>query len=134
LLDANMKEKDTLKNNLRSALTSLANNIASNLKDKFTNVKDKNVLVEKIDNADRNLLISISNSLKNNNHNYLLVTFSKDAIYISTDIKEIHAGNLMKEICSLVGGSGGGKPTEANGKITGNVDINKVKELVSSKI
>ena len=49
-----------------------------------------------------------------------------------------HAGNLIKEIASLVGGGGGGRPNmaQAGGKNPAGIDeaLKKAKEVVESQL
>lgn len=126
------KEKDKLKTDLKTALNKLASNEAKSLKDNFKVIKDINVLVKKISGGDRDLLLNVASGLKASNKNYLLVLFTESVIYIASDMNNIHSGNLMRSICSQVGGSGGGKPTEANGKLLNNVEEAKMLEVVTS--
>ena len=52
--------------------------------------------------------------------------------------KGAHAGNLIKEIASLVGGGGGGRPNmaQAGGKNPAGIDeaLKKAKEVVESQL
>jgi len=132
LLASLIKEKDSLKNSLKEQLNKLASSEASSMKNEFKNIKDHQVLIKKINNADRDLLLNISNTLKTNNHNYLIILLGKSSIYITTDINNVHAGNLMKEVAKLGDGSGGGKPTEANGKANKDIDLNQVEVIVNN--
>jgi len=132
ILSSLIKEKDNLKNTLKSQMNKLAATEASSMKNEFKNIKDHQVLIKKISNADRDLLLNISNTLKTNNNNYLIILLGKSSIYITTDINSVHAGNLMKEVAKLGEGSGGGKPTEANGKANKEINISEVENLVNN--
>ena len=132
ILVALKKEKDTLKATIKNSLNKLANSEASEMAKEFTNIKNINVLVKKINNADRDLLLSIASNLKNKHKDYLLVLFSEKSIYIATD--KLHAGNIMKEVCKTLNGSGGGKPTEANGKLNSDIKEEVMKETINKLI
>ncbi|MCQ2792301.1 MAG: alanine--tRNA ligase [Bacilli bacterium] len=132
ILVAIKKEKDALKATIKSNLNKLAHTTAQEFKNEFKDIKGINVLVKKINGANRDLLINVASSLKANNQNYLIVLFAENSIYITTD--KLHAGNLMKGICQALNGSGGGKPTEANGKLNNNVDESTMQTMVSQLI
>lgn len=75
------------------------------------------VLVEKIDNADLEQLQSISKTISGPNR--IVVLFGiKDKIYIFASVgsnTKSHAGDIVKNICKNLSGSGGGKRGVAQG-------------------
>ncbi len=70
----------------------------------------------------RSDVVAILSSIVDNKGS-ILVVCGKDAV-----AKGVHAGKFVKEICSLTGGSGGGKPDSAMG---GAGDIFKIDEAVA---
>ncbi|MCQ2752945.1 MAG: alanine--tRNA ligase [Bacilli bacterium] len=129
-LTALNKDRDNLKQALKNNVSLLASNIAANLRSQVITHNDHQVLVSKIDGANRDLLLSVASSLKSNNHNYLFVLFGTTNLYVTTDIADAHAGNIARAICQKVGGSGGGKASEANGRVNEVNDIKAIEELV----
>ncbi|MCQ2794664.1 MAG: alanine--tRNA ligase [Bacilli bacterium] len=135
-MNALLKDREMLKLALKNNLALLANNMANTLKTKFKNIKDHQVLIVKIDGGNRDLLVNVASALKSNNHNYLIILFGVSRtggnhLYVTSDIKEANAGNIARSICQVLGGSGGGKPTEANGKVNAINEIKQVEELVT---
>lgn len=109
-------------------------------------VKGVKTLAVKADNVDMNELRTLGDSLKEKIEDGIVVLASaKDGkvslIAMATDSamkKGAHAGNLIKEIASLVGGGGGGRPNmaQAGGKNPAGINaaMDKVKEVVEGQI
>lgn len=132
-----LKDREMLKLAVKNNLALLASNMAANLKTKFKNIKDHQVLIVKIDGGNRDLLVNVANALKANNHNYLIILFGMSRtggnhLYVTTDINEANAGVIARSICQITGGSGGGKPTEANGRVNAVNEIKQIEELVTT--
>ena len=131
-----LKERDNLRLAIKNNLNLLANIIASNLKNQYQIIKDHNVLIAKINDANRELLLNIATNLKANNSNYLivLIAINKDnnAIYVTSDIPNVNSGNIVKEICKISGGSGGGRANEANGRINTVKETSELMNLITN--
>ena len=93
---------------------------------------------------DMNALIETADKLKENRDDLALVHFATGGDKVSIVISGgkdwvangFHAGKLIKEVASVVGGGGGGKPNmaQAGGKDTAKVEeaMNKAKELLKT--
>ncbi len=104
------------------------------------------LIARAVPNVDMNNLRELGDSLKEGKENAVVVLASdKDGkvnlIAMATDEamkKGAHAGNLIKEIASLVGGGGGGKSNmaQAGGKNPAGIDeaLKKAKEVLASQI
>ena len=103
---------------------------------KFRKVGDLHVITAAISNADANKLRQMGDLLRDKNAavaavlatvNEGKITFlavcGKDAI-----AKGIKAGDLVKQVCTACGGSGGGKPDSAMG---GGKDATKVSDALA---
>lgn len=105
--------------------------VKQQLRTKVTNRNDANVLFEKVDGVNADGLKKIQFDLKNEFDNlfFVAVTVVNDkpllSIIISEELvksKNLHAGNLVKELSKAIKGGGGGQPfyataggTDANG-------------------
>lgn len=75
------------------------------------------------DDKDPNSLKGLSDNLKVRENNLLVILGSKNADNASVVItcssqlvsKGIHCGNLVRTVCEMLGGKGGGKPDMAQG-------------------
>ena len=130
-------ENDKLKNKL-------ANNSLSDASANTVAVGDYNVLATKVENVDMNGLRNLGDQLKNKIGSGIVVLASEcdgkvNLMVMATDdaIKAgAHAGNLIKEIASLVGGGGGGRPNmaQAGGKNPAGIDECIAKAIEVAKI
>ena len=114
--------------------------------DKVVEIKGVKVLAAKLENVDMNELRTLGDSLKEKlGEGIVLLASAKDdkvsLISMATDgaMKAgAHAGNLIKEVASLVGGGGGGRPNmaQAGGKNPDGIEaaLAKVKEVVEGQI
>jgi len=99
-------------------------------------IKDVKVLTGVVDDLDKSSLRNLADELKSKLEKgvVVLATSNGDRVSIVATITsnlnaKLHAGKLVKEISSLVGGSGGGRPdmAEAGGK-----DPNKLPEALAA--
>ncbi len=138
-LSSSKKEIDTLTSKLAASAT-------GDLIDKKEDIKGIDVIISKIDNIDMKGLRNLGDELKNklgtglvvlagtkDSKLYFLVTASEDLIK-----KGIHSGKLIREIASVTGGSGGGRPdmAQAGGKDISKIDeaLNKAKDLIENQL
>ena len=100
------------------------------------NVKDVKVVTGVVDGLDKGGLRNLADELKAqlNRGVVVLATSSSDKVSLVATVtanlsQQVHAGKLVKEISSKVGGSGGGRPeiAEAGGK-----DASKISEALQA--
>ncbi|HAR91930.1 MAG TPA: alanine--tRNA ligase, partial [Eubacterium sp.] len=104
------------------------------------------LLAKKLENIDMNELRNLSDSLKEQMGEGVVVLVSSmpdkaNMVVTATDgaiDKGAHAGNMIKELASLIGGGGGGRPNmaQAGGKNPAGADdvISKAKEVLNNQI
>ncbi|KSV60114.1 alanine--tRNA ligase [Acetivibrio ethanolgignens] len=114
--------------------------------DKVVEIKGVKVLAAKLENVDMNELRNLGDSLKEKlGEGVVLLASAKDdkvsLISMATEgaMKAgAHAGNLIKEVASMVGGGGGGRPNmaQAGGKNPSGIEaaLAKAKEVVEGQI
>ena len=111
-----------------------------------TEVSGVKLLAKKLDNIDMNELRNLSDSLKEQIGEGVVVLVSSmddkaNMVVTATDEaidKGAHAGNMIKELASLIGGGGGGRPNmaQAGGKNPAGADdvVEKAAEVLESQI
>ena len=92
------------------------------------NIKGKKVfaLFTKVDVSDRKELNQIVDKLRDKKPDLALVLIGgigergdcPIVVAVDKNFKNIHAGNIIKELCKTLGGQGGGRPDFAQGSIT----------------
>lgn len=132
-LSEEIKEKDREIEALKSKMaTSIADEILSNL----VNIEGVNLITYKVDNMDMNSLRNLGDEIKDRMSQGVIVLAGVKNDKISFVVmvtkelnsKGIHAGNLIKKIAGVTGGSGGGRPDMAQ---AGGKDISKLNESLS---
>ncbi|RKD27919.1 alanyl-tRNA synthetase [Caminicella sporogenes DSM 14501] len=133
------KENDMLKNKLASSSLDEIINSAEN-------IEGINVVAYKLENLDMNSVRNLGDKLRDKLGNSFIVLGSeKDGkvnfIAMASDEavkKGIHSGKIIKEVASIAGGGGGGRPNmaQAGAKDPSKIDkaLSKVKELVLNSI
>jgi alanyl-tRNA synthetase len=141
-----MNEIKTLQSENESLKSKLAKDALGNVMDNVIEVKGVKVLAAKVEGVDMNGLMDLGDQLKDKlgegvvviasaieGKVNLMVTATDGAIKLGA-----HAGNIVKNIATLVGGGGGGRPNmaQAGGKNPEGIDaaIAKVKEVVEEQI
>lgn len=123
LLQSEIKSLQSENDHLKSKLAgSAADSIANQVKE----IKGVKVLTSQVAEADMNALRNLGDQLKDKiKEGVIVLASAKDGkvnlIAMVTETaqkKGAHAGNLIKQIASLVGGGGGGRPNmaQAGGK------------------
>ena len=124
----------------------LAKDALGDVMNKVTEVKGMKVLATSVADVDMNGLRNLGDELKTKIGEGVIVLASAvdgkvGLLAMATDEamkKGAHAGNLIKEIASLVGGGGGGRPNmaQAGGKNPAGIDdaMNKVIEVLEKQI
>ena len=104
---------------------------AQGLLDDIREVKGVRVITAKVDNADRDALRQMVDSLRQKLGSGVVVLASADdgkvalITAVTKDlIPRLHAGKIVQELAKMVGGSGGGRPdlAEAGGKDTSAIE------------
>ncbi len=98
---------------------------------------DVSLIVDSFDDIPKDLLRQLGDGIKQVEPNAVILLATAEAgqialIGMATDAaieKGIHAGNLVKEVASLMGGSGGGKPAIGQ---AGSKDADKLKEAMAA--
>lgn len=141
-----MSEMKALQSENESLKSKLAKDALGDVMDNVCEVKGVKVLAAKLDGVDMNGLRDLGDQLKEklgvgvvvlassmNEKVSLMATATDGAIKLGA-----HAGNIVKEIASLIGGGGGGRPNmaQAGGKNPAGIDeaVAKVKAVVEGQI
>ena len=135
-----LNEKNELKKNVEALTNKLSNALSNNLKNEFVSKDGINYLVAKMNNFSRDSLLSLLDSLKQIHSDSVIVLFGENKnnlpIIVSVNGKALQnykAGLIVKELASVLEGSGGGRNDMASGAGK-NIDklslaIAKAKEL-----
>ena len=126
-------EKDNYRKELETLKQKLANATSGNLANEFKEQDGLLVLFKYLKDQKRDSLLKIVDSLKANKDNYLIALIGEEnggypvvvAASKAANDKGYLAGKLVKEIATLLGGSGGGRPDLALGA---GKDIAKIEE------
>ncbi len=126
-------EKDNYRKELETLKQKLANATSGNLANEFKEQDGLLILFKYLKDQKRDSLLKIVDSLKANKDNYLIALIGEEnggypvvvAASKAANDKGYLAGKLVKEIATLLGGSGGGRPDLASGA---GKDIAKIEE------
>ena len=137
-LNALMNEKNELKKNLESLNSKLANSEANAINSEFVSTNGIEVLVKYIKDNNRAGLSTLIDKLKVSHSNSVIVLIGDDlSVLCSVNgeaLKSFKAGDLVRKVAGLLGGSGGGRPDFASGagkdKSKINDAINETKEFL----
>lgn len=133
------KENDKLK-------AKLAKEAAGDITADATEIAGIKVLVKRLSDVDMNGMRDLGDEAKEKLGDSVIVFACENAgkanlVAMASDTavkKGAHAGNLIKEIASLVGGGGGGRPNmaQAGGKNPAGIDdaLEKAKECIANQI
>ena len=130
-------EKDLQRKELETLKQKLANATSGNLANEFVEKDGLTILVKFLKEQKRDSLLKIIDSLKANKDNYLIALIGEEnggypivvaASKVAND-KGYLAGKLVKDIATLLGGSGGGRPDLASGAGKDIAKIEEVKKL-----
>lgn len=134
-IDSLLTEVKQLQRENESLATKLSNIEAGNLVDKVKMVNEVPVLAASIPNVDMNNLRSMADELKQKIGSVVLVLGSANEgkvniiAGVTKDLmdKGFHAGKIVKEVASICGGGGGGRPDMAQ---AGGKDPSKLKDAL----
>ena len=121
-----LQEIKSLQGELESLKSKAAKEALGDVTDRAVSVGDIKVLATSVPNVDMNGLRDLGDQLKDKLGESVIVLFSENdgkvnMVAMATDgamAKGAHAGNLIKQVASIVGGGGGGRPNmaQAGGK------------------
>lgn len=141
-----IQENKQLKQETQKLKAKLSKGAADDLLSNIVEVSNVKLLAAKIDDTDMNGLRNLGDSLKQkiNEGVIVLITSSEgkvSLVVMATDEaikKGAHAGNLIREVASVVGGGGGGRPNmaQAGGKNPEKIAeaLEKAKEVLEKQI
>ncbi len=146
-IESLFEEIKTLKSENEKLKSKLANSSLGDVMNQVVDVKGVKLLAVKLPDVDMNELRNLGDQLKDKLQEGVIVLASSTApdkvnlLAMATDgaMKQgAHAGNLIKELATLVGGGGGGRPNmaQAGGKNAAGIDaaIEKAKDALSAQI
>lgn len=145
-IQAMQEEIKTLHSENEKLKAKLANDAAGDIDSQIQEIKGTKVLAMNVPDVDMNGLRGLGDQMKEKIGEGVVVLASASGnkvtlLAMATDgaiKKGAHAGNLIKEIASLVGGGGGGRPNmaQAGGKNPAGIDdaLKKALEVVESQI
>ena len=138
-----LADRDLLKKNVETLTTKIGNAISQNLKSQFKEYDGVNLLCAFLKGTKRDSLLAIADSLKQGVKDYIIVLIGEEnetSLPISVSCggealaKGYKAGNIVRNVARNLGGSGGGKPDNANGagkdKSLVEATISKIEELL----
>ena len=145
-IEAMQEEIKTLQSENQKLKDQAAKDALGDVMDQVQEISGVKVLATKVANVDMNGLRTLGDELKSKLGEGVVVLASEldgkvSLVAMATDAavkKGAHAGNLIKEIASLVGGGGGGRPNmaQAGGKKPEGMDeaVAKALEVITSQI
>ena len=146
-IESYLEEIKALKAENESLKSKLAKNSLGDVMNQVEEVKGVKLLAAKVPELDMNGLRNLGDQLKEKLGEGVIVLASSTApdkvslLAMATDgamNQGAHAGNLVKQLATLVGGGGGGRPNmaQAGGKSAEGIDaaITKAKEVLAEQI
>lgn len=130
-----INEKMIIKKQVESLMGKLAHSEATAINNEFIKLDGYELLVKYLKDTNRNSIISLIDNLKNDHKNSVIILIGEEnngslpvvcAIY-GEALKKYRAGDIVKQIASILGGSGGGRPDFASGA---GKDKSRIKEAV----
>ena len=146
-IESYIDEIKALRSENEKLKSKLANSSMGDVLDKVVEVKGVKLLAAKVPELDMNGLRNLGDQIKDKMDNGVIVLASSTGpdkvsllAMMSDDVIDMggHAGNLVKELATLVGGGGGGRPNmaQAGGKSAAGIDsaIEKAKEVLEGQL
>jgi alanyl-tRNA synthetase len=146
-IEAYIEEIKTLRSENEKLKSKLAKNSLGDILDQVVDINGVKLLAAKVPELDMNGLRNLGDQLKDNLGEGVVILASATApdkvslLAMVTDEvvkKGAHAGNIIKELATLVRGGGGGRPNmaQAGGKNPQGIDsaIAKAKEVLTTQL
>lgn len=146
-IDRYLEEIKALKAENEKLKSKLASSSLGDVIEQVVEVKGVKLLAARVPELEMNDLRNLGDQLKEKLKDGVIVLASSTApdkvsviAMVSDDVmkKGAHAGNLVKELASFVGGGGGGRPNmaQAGGKLASGIDtaIVKAKEILNKQL
>ncbi|MCT4596293.1 MAG: alanine--tRNA ligase [Vallitalea sp.] len=141
-----IQENKQLKQESQKLKAKLSKGAADDLLNNIVEVSGVKLLAAKIEDTDMNSLRNLGDSLKQKINEGVIVLITSNQgkvslVVMATDEaikKGAHAGNLIREVASVVGGGGGGRPNmaQAGGKNPEKISqaLEKAKEVLEKQV
>ena len=140
-LNTLLNEKAELKKTVESLNSKLANSEANAINSEFVNRGECEVLVKHLKDANRNAVTTLVDKLKVSHPNSVIVLIGDDASSISVicsvngnGLNAYKAGDLVRQVAGVLGGSGGGRPDFASGAGKDKSKINEAVEFAKGLV
>ncbi len=140
-LNALLNEKADLKKQVESLSSKLANSEANSINSEFVQANGFEVLVKYLKDSNRNALSTLIDKLKVAHLNSIIVLIGDDngglPVICSVNgeaLKSYKAGDLVRQIAGVLGGSGGGRPDFASGAGRDKSKVNDALEFAKGLI
>ena len=134
-LNALLNERAELKKTVETLNNKLANSEANAINNEFVNLGSYEVLVKYLKDSGRNAVSSLNDKLKVSHPNSVIILIGNDngslPVVCSVNgeaLKAYKAGDLVRQVATVLGGSGGGRPDFASGA---GRDASKVSEALA---
>lgn len=135
-LKALINEKDNLKNEVKTLLEKQALLLAKSLKEEFSLFNGHHLLVKYLEKTNRSSLMKLIDELKVIHENSVILLIGEEegkyplvcAVSQSAISEGIKAGTIIKEVSTLMMGSGGGRPDLASGA---GKDISRLNDVIN---
>ncbi len=132
-LNALINERNELKKNVDTLSSKLANSEANSINEEFVDNGKYEILVKYLKDSNRNSLTTLVDKLKVSHKNSVIVLIGGDLSIVcslnGSALSSLKAGDLVREVASILGGSGGGRPDFAMGA---GKDKSKIEEAINS--
>lgn len=137
-VEANIKEIKEMEKEVLLLKDKISNSSLEHYLSKAQELKNLKYIISNVENADIDSMRQLGDKLKEKLENLLVVLYSvtdEKTILMAMASKSavslgLHAGNLIKEITKIGGGSGGGRPDMAQGGIKDKDKISKIIEAI----
>ncbi len=135
-LNTLINERNELKKQIESLSSKLAHSEALAINSEFVKVGDVEVLVKFIKDSGRNAIVSLLDNLKSTHRDSVMIIIGEEhgnlPVVCSVNglaQQKYRAGDIVKAVAGVLGGSGGGRPDFASGA---GKDASKVNEAIEA--